>query len=278
MAKTGAKRKSEEKQGTAAVVLPDPVAPEVTGSPEALERFRGEALGLPADLVVPYRTDATRAYHNAVAAREVVLAARAAVDATGVQVKWSDVESLGDVGVALIQAAALVDGDGCTRGVLKALLTEAAPLRRSLLLSARALASQSLLPSDTVRAVHKGRGPQDAGRDLVVLAALFTEHAEKIRGKHPISAKELRRAAELGAEIATHARSAATPKDRKRVGEAKAAAELRDRVYTLLLRRFDTLGRAAGALWGLDAVNRVPPLHGAIKAKRPRVQAPQPTP
>ena len=270
MAKQVSKKKSGAKKDAAAVVLPDPLAPEVAGSPEALERYRGEALGLPAGDVVAYRTDATRAYHNAVAASEVVLAERAAVDATGVRVKWSDVESLGDVGVALIQAAALVEGDGRTRGVLKALLTEATPLRRSILLSARALAAQSLLPESAVKAVHKGRGPQDTGRDLVVLASLFTEHAEKIRGKHPISTKAIRRVAELGAEIATHVRSAATPKDRKRVGEAKTAAELRDRVYTLLLRRFDTLGRAAGALWGLDAVNRVPALHGAIKAKKAR--------
>lgn len=268
MPKKDTKSRSRASADDSVVVLPDPAATEVTGSPEALERYRGEALGLPPELVAAYRTDATRAYHNAVAARDVVLAERDAIDATGIRVKWSDVESLDDVALALIQAAALVEGDGRTRGVLKALLAEAAPLRRSMLLSARALAAQSLLPAGTVRAVHKGRGPQDTGRDLVVLAALFAEHAEKIRGKHPISAKELRRAAELGAEVVTHARSAATPKDRKRVGEAKAAADLRDRVYTLLLRRFDTLGRAAGARWGLDAVERVPPLHGAIKAKK----------
>lgn len=277
MAKQVSKKKSGKKQDAAAVVLPDPLAPEVAGSPEALERYRDEALGLPAGDVLPYRTDATRAYHNAMAARDVVLAARAEVDATGVRVKWADVESLGDVGVALIQAAALVEGDGRSRGVLRTLLTEAAPLRRSLLLSARALAAQSLLPEGVVKAVHKGRGPQDTGRDLVVLAALFTEHAEKIRGKHPISAKQLRRAAELGAAVATQARSAATPKDRKRVGEAKSAADLRDRVYTLLLRRFDTLGRAAGALWGLDAASRVPALNGAIKARKGRAKKPQPS-
>lgn len=249
--------------------LPDPKAPEVNGSPEALERHRAGALALAAEAVKTLAVDPSRAYHNAVAGRDAVLAARAAVEASGFGARWSEIETVDDLGLALIQADALVVGDGHVRGTLKPLVAEGAPLRRKLLSAARALAEHGLVPAETVKTIRAGRGTGDLGRDLIALAALFAAHERAIAGKHPIGPDQRAQAEQVGSKIVANTRTRATPRSRARVGEARAATELRDRLYTLLVARHDHLARAAGAVWGLSAAKHVPALGSNVRAKKP---------
>lgn len=268
MKKSPSKRTNGGKQGEERVILPAPGVDEVVGSPDALERARAAAFALPEERVLPYDVDASLAYHNAVKGRDAVLKARAAVEATGFNADWELIRSIGELGLALVHAHALVDGDGRTRGTLRALVTSAAPVRRKLLTAAVALAAQGLLPSDTVRSIKKGRGSRDLGADLLALTTLFRSHAAAIAGQHPVSAAQLQEAAELGTRITENSRGPRVKRERGRVGDARSAAELRDRVYTLLVHGHQHLAQTGGALWGLDVVKRIPSLRSGVRKKK----------
>jgi hypothetical protein len=153
------------------------------------------------------------------------------------------------------------------------LLAEATTLRAKLLTAAEALAASGLLPEAKVKKIRQGNGGIDRAKDCVELAALFKENADAIRGKSPVSAADVKRAAELGTQLLDVLKPKGSRRSAK-TKEQREAIEDRDRLGTLLVRRYDASRRAAGWFFGAKADELVPPI-GSIKRskKKPKTTA-----
>jgi hypothetical protein len=128
---------------------------------------------------------------------------------------------------------------------VKQLVTEGAPLKRTLLLQAEALADRKLVSADRVTAIRTGRGHLDLANDLVALSQLFREHWPIVSTRVAIiEERELDRAAELGTALleALGARTVT----RTEPNAQQQANDLRWRAFTLLAQTYDEI-RAAVA-------------------------------
>lgn len=145
-------------------------------------------------------------------------------------------------------------------------IKDATEARAILLAAANAAARAGLVPLAKVKKIQEGRGPIDVARDCVDLAALFTEHAEALRGKTPVTAADARRAGELGARLLGTLR----PKGKKaeRSPEQKDAGRDRDALGTLLSRTYAEVRRAAGWLFGDEADTIAPRLGSRSDARK----------
>ncbi|HEU4411496.1 MAG TPA: hypothetical protein VFS43_39995 [Polyangiaceae bacterium] len=232
---------------------------EAAGSEAEYERFLDAARALPKADVERLAVDPAVAYHNVKAGVEAVLAREADVrKLPGIDLR--ELRELPALCLGLSFAALQVDrsSDGQTR----VLLREASVLRRTLMAGAEALAAAGLLPAAAVTKIREGQGPSDLADDCVALAALYRKHAPSLRGKTAVTAADLKRAAELGTELRTRLK----PVRSRRPGESEA--ELRDRFWTLLARRYDRLWRAGAFVYGRREIDaRVPPL-GSVPGRK----------
>ncbi len=232
---------------------------EAAGSEAAYERFLDAARALPKADVERLAIDPAVAYHNVKAGVDAVLAREADVrKLPGIDLR--ELRELPPLCLGLSFAALQIDrnSDGQTR----ALLREAATLRRTLMTGAEALAAAGLLPAAAVAKIREGRGPLDQADDCVALSALFRKHAPALRGKTAVTAADTKRAAEVGTELRTRLK----PVRARRPGESEA--ELRDRFWTLLVRGYDKLWRAGAFVYGRREIDeRVPPL-GSVPGRK----------
>jgi hypothetical protein len=243
-------------------------APAVAGSEASLEKHRAAAEAIADGEVIPLRADAHLAYHNAVAGRDAVLAAKAPIEATGFRVEWELVRAIGEVAEAVIFADGRVDADPEVKGEVLVMLREARPLRALMLSEARtrALKHKALLPE--VRRIEKGRGAVDAVQDLIDLATFFTRN-KLARAGGAVTPADLKRAAELGAELLRRLKPKGAKRGSARSAEQQKAAALRDRLWTLLVRRYEHLECAGGAAWGRLLDEHIPSLQSRyVAAKR----------
>jgi hypothetical protein len=136
------------------------------------------------------------------------------------------------------------------------LTEEGAPLREGLLVGAEALAARGILDPVTVAEIRSGQGNLDMANDLVALSALFTVHAEAVKGKTAVTEAEVARAASLGPELL------AALGTRRRVGAAAArkSAERRARAFTLMVDAYDDCRRAVAYLrWKQGDADEIAP-------------------
>lgn len=245
----------------------------------AYEAFLGEAKALSPREVVVCRADVSLLYDNVRAGVEAVLAERATIKTSLPKLDLSRLALLPDLALALVYAAAQVDRGARSDGTTAALLKEMRPLREMLLSSAVALATAGVLPRREVDKIRRGTGPRDAAQDCVDLAALFRKHATTVKGKTAISRADLDRAAKIGSTLLTTLKPTRTKRVRT-PPEVAAAANVRDRLWTLLARDHDRLvRRPAFFLFGEAIVDaRAPALqaHRAALGKK-KAKTPQPT-
>jgi hypothetical protein len=253
-------------------VIPEPAgAPPITGSQADYERFLPEALKIPAKEVIPFRADASLAYLNVSVGLDALLARESEARA----LPKTDVDALKllpHMCLAVAFAGTQI-ADGAS-GEIGPKLARASVLRRRLFLAADALVDAGLLPSKPVEALHEGTGKIDMAGDCVGLAALFQQHAASLKGKTAVTAAELREAAELGTDLL--ARLKPRTARRGRSGDAKKAAEMRDRLWTLVKQGHGALWRACAYLYGPEEIEaRVPALqaHAATTSKRKKANA-----
>jgi hypothetical protein len=147
-----------------------------------------------------------------------------------------------------------------------ALLKEANEWRNTLLAVAEALAAAGLLSPAKIKKIRKGTGGIDRAKDCVDLAAILTENAAAIRGKNPLTAAQIKRAGEVGAELLNTLKPKGSPRQR-RSKEAREASKERDRLGTLLVQRYDLVRRAGAWFFGEQADDHVPPL-GSVRRRR----------
>lgn len=243
---------------------------ESAGSEAAFERLRAEAEAIPAERVIPFRADAVLAAHNAAAGLAVVTAQRDALakDPSAPRPDWKRLSAVVDIASALVFAVERASEDKRSNGSLSRDLKEAWELRQLLLGDARVQARKGVFKAGDVRRIERGSGSLDAAKDCIALAALYREHAAALRGRSAVTAAEVKRAAELGSDLTQRLKPKRMKRERTKTGEQLAAAQLRDRVWTLLVERYALIERLGGWLYGRDLDAHVPSLQGRVVAPK----------
>jgi hypothetical protein len=247
---------------------------DVTGSEEAFERFQAEAGALEGPLV-GFRADVRLAHYNAKRGVEALLERRAQIEKELPGISMSEVEAIPALALGAVYAASRVaQAQGADEPRISAMLGRARELRGLLLSSAESLGRAGLLAERAVEKIRQGRGAVDAAQDCVDLAALFRANAGKLRGKTPVSAANLAEASNAGSELLTMLKPKAARSAKGAGKELTAAVDMRDRFWTLLVRRYEKARRAGVWLWGEAEVDEhVPLLQSRVAAPRKPKQA-----
>lgn len=230
------------------------------------ERFLRQSSEIEPHEVIVCRADVNLALHNAVRGAQQVLAYEVRIQDELPKVDLSDFHSIDALAKSVEYAARQVDRHAPSKE-LRELIGRGRELRLILLTAAESLAAVGILEKHVVAKIRSGHGDIDAAGDCVELAALFSNHATAVRGKTPVNAALVKEAAEVGSTLLTLLRpkKSRTPTEVK--AEVREARELRDRLWTLLVRRHDRLRRVGAYLFGLNELDRyVPPLQSAKRA------------
>lgn len=218
------------------------------------------------------RADTQIVSQNLRATAENLTEAAAELAARGVVV---DAERLAATSaLALALASARVPRERRVSGA-QSLLREIAPLRRAFVADAARQVEKKRLDAAEVDPLLTSDGGVDQVRTLRALTALYHAHASTLTGHTTIDADDLRRAESLTDRALERLRMAAS--HRGVPGDARAAAaDLRNRFWTLAKRHHAWMECIAGAAWGSKLRTHVPPLEGGRRAARARAAAPVP--
>jgi hypothetical protein len=264
-AKTKAPAKAAE---ASAPALPPEPRPE-----EAFHQVIERARALPPDQVKDYRADAELALYNV---RFGLLSLLPFFPTLPEHLPKITVDALlgaRTLAAALVHADDRVGDKPLSPQQVESKLERLRLLRGAALEAAEMLANRGLLPAARVKKIRQGAGRHDAARDGVDLEQLFGEYRATVQNKHPLSDEELTELGALGHTLvqvfpppgATQKTASAEEKTRQQ------AAEVRNRIWTLLLADFVPL-RQAGHYFFLDEVDEhVPPLQSrrALATKPP---------
>ena len=262
-----AKHASKKTAGSAAPAdeIVDPVA---TGSQAEYGLFAPEAEAIAQAEVLPMRADLHLALLNVQTGVPAVLAEQARLS----KLPETDVEAIAalpSLVLATIYADTQIDRSA-PPSELQDLMARGRVLRKLLLTTAEGLAEAGVLSKSVVAGIRAGKGKLDSARDCIALSAVFTKDAATIRGKHPISAKQVQEAGEVGAKLVALLK---TKRARTAPAAKLPAAEMRDRLWTLVVQRYDALWRAGAYLFGRDGVEAKVPLLQANRGGRAKKPA-----
>ncbi|MBI5515298.1 MAG: hypothetical protein HY909_16085 [Deltaproteobacteria bacterium] len=147
-------------------------------------------------------------------------------------------------------------------GEVQRRLERVGPLRARVLSMAEVLVAQGYLDHGEVARIRAGTGRYDMAMDAVQLAMLFREHRAGLEGLHPFRAEDLATLYEDGAWLVDHLTPARTRRVQDPVRDP--ARDTRDRLWTLLLARYDWLRRVAYYFHGEAFEARVPRLQSMV--------------
>jgi hypothetical protein len=157
---------------------------------------------------------------------------------------------------AYAHALALPRDEGETN--LRALVSEATPLRERLLSGAEALAKFGLLDAKRVAAIRRGTGHLDTAQDLTALGALFRNAWPAVASKTPVARADVERAVRLGAillEALGQRRQGTDGSDDPREAEERLA-----KAYELFFRAYDACRHAVHYLrWHQGDADEIAP-------------------
>ncbi|WP_437616656.1 hypothetical protein WMF20_22295 [Sorangium sp. So ce834] len=220
------------------------------------QRFAPLAADLPERDVEVCRADVRIAFANVKRGVQAACADLARIRRALPELPLDDVLALPDLGRALIFAATRITAKPASSREIDAKLKIVIELREPMLTLAETLAKRGLLPKDLVAEIRAGSGKYDLASDGMALAHLYAEHAGALRGKHPFTQEELdqlREASEWLLDTLTP-EGARRPAAKQR-GEAE---KMRDRLWTLLVRRYADVRKIAYYFHG-DAFEDVTP-------------------
>jgi len=243
-------------------------------SEQILRRFAPLAKALPAGQVLPCRIDLKLALHNVQVGISNLQPATARLRKELSALPIAELMDSANLCAALLYA----DEQIAEQPSKAQNLTDLARLRQlrgPLLQIAEGLAALGLLPDKKVRAIRTGSGALDHARDGVALAELYRASAAALAGKHPFTPAYLDEIAELGERLTRDV----TPRGAKRkAAPGDTGVELRNRLYTLLVRRHADLRRAGYYLFGEAVADKVPGLQAGRVVHRVKKTAPAPAP
>src|SRR5579883_217410 len=227
-----------------------------------------EAKKLAAEDVLPFKADAALALHNVQVGVKAVQPFEARIAAELPAVDFAQIVTLPDLAQAVVGAALDVHRDQPAASTIDDLLARAYPVRKKLLSAARALADAEVLKEADVRAIEVGRGRIDAANDCVQLEKLFRANADAVKGKSAVTEADLVEAKTVGEQLQLLLHPKRASHDRPTPEAVAAAADLRDRLWTLLVQRYDRLWRVGAWLFGHQVDEKVPPLQSRVAAPR----------
>ncbi len=228
------------------------------------------AQALPAEAILPYRLDVDLALANVKTAMTYFTTIESTVPSYLPKEDLAALQSISELALAVKYAAIQVEQEIPSESEVSQKTAVGWSLRSILLSVAKGLAAAGLLPADQVAAIATGRGPRDMAEDAVQLAGLFQAHAATIAGKHAVTTDQVEQAAALGAFLLQHLRPKNAPAE-KGVGHS-ALIDARNRLATLLSRRYARLQAVAHYLAGADWEDHVPALMSrTIKKSAPKV-------
>lgn len=232
------------------------------------ERFLPTAKAIPAEKIILCRADVALAHRNVAMGVGSVLALEDVVRRELPFVDIAHIRSLPELSIGVVYAATQVDRFLPSKE-LTSLLSRARDLRSLLLMAAEALAQAKLFDAHVVAKIRAGRGDIDAAKDCIELAALFTKHADALRGKTHISRAQVKEAAAVGADLIALLKPSKLKLPKQVQQEVAEARDHRDRLWTLLDERHDTLRRVGAYLFGLRSLDsKVPTLQMRVFVKR----------
>ncbi|AGP36413.1 hypothetical protein BE04_05055 [Sorangium cellulosum] len=151
-------------------------------------------------------------------------------------------------------------------------LAEISGPREELLTQAEIFARRGLLDRERVAQIRAGSGKYDAARDGMELAALFTAHAEALKGLHPFTREEIEelgRTSEWLLENLTPTGARAEAKRR----EKGPAEDARDRLWTLIVQRYAHVRKIGHYFHGDDFEQITPRLLSRAHAAKAGAEA-----
>jgi hypothetical protein len=237
--------------------------PEVEGSEQEYRRFLPAAEAVAAAEVKAFRADASLAHHNALEGVKNVFEHEATLRKDLPHEDLDALRSVPSLCLAVSFAALKVDGTPEAASTTREDLRAARGLRRKLLKGFDALTEAGFFTAKEHAAIVAGRGPIDVADDCVQLASKLRAKWPEIRTKTAITAAEIARAAELGTSLYARFKSARAKTSRARTGDAAAAADVRDRLWTLALTRSDRLWSVGALLFGRAVDDYVPSLQSS---------------
>ncbi len=245
---------------------------------QCFELFIAEARGVAADEVVVFRGDASLALSNVRIGLDNLAPHLSDAPSHLPRVNVDDVTSAADVARAVVYAGMLVPTGPATNDEIRVRLKRMLPKRAQVLGIVRTLVERKTLPERTLSGVGAKRGPRAMAQDAVRLADALSAHAAAIQGMHPFSVAEIDQLRDDG-EWLLEALRPVQAKRRKAARDNTPAGD-RDRLWTLLHRRHETLRKVAYYFHGdaFDAV--VPPLQSRVKVQLAdeEIDAPAPAP
>lgn len=218
-------------------------AEELVFGHDALERYREQAMAIPRDRVVPLRVVLESVIYNIRIGTNAVLAERERIAR---ELPAFDLARAGRLH-AITQAVRFMAHRARTFDAGRTERQQAlvATVKSSHRLIFRALqfaVGLGLIPSAEVKNLGSSRNQAKLSHALEGCLAVFKKYAHALTGNVTVSAATLRSAS----ESATNLLQMLTPKGAKHEDPRAAEAELRDRVFTLMLQEYEPV-RAAGA-------------------------------
>ncbi len=215
--------------------------------------------------ILPMRADLPLVLINVTRGVAVVLTQRDEIGKALPGVNITELEELPSLVHATIFANLAVDRS-LPASQIPAILPRARTLRGLMLKFADGLADAGLLPRPKVDGIAAGSGPIDTAMDCIELSSLYLHYASNIAGKHPITDDQVREAGEIGKTLLGLLKPGRARLD---ASSPAPGADLRNRFWTLVVRRYDVLARVGAFLFGVEAVNaKVPPLLAARRKGR----------
>lgn len=236
---------------------------EVKEAQEAYRRFLGEAQALAASELIPFRADAMLALANAKQSTTKVLARQSELTGKFSKEELQAIAETPSVAMAVVVAQQKIEQLTGSTGEFARVLKRAAQLRELHLLAAEANAVAGNIPAGPVEKIKKGSGHTDLAKDCIALAELYETYASDLDNKTP-STKELRiEMSEAGTRLLFLIKTEGTPQSKPE--DISNAQSIRDRLWTILDKRYDLLASAAVRLAGRrGAEDLVPPLQSRV--------------
>lgn len=240
-------------------VLPEEQPVESTAqSAAAYDRWIAKARALPAAEVADWRGSPSLLRANAKLAGAAVVAEKAAIAAQMPYLDWQAIESFGDLGEAVYEA--FVRADRTANAVAlpyEAHHAQVGKDRKKVMALLQLLVAEDQIGQAEYSAIAAGTGARDAAEDVVAGYALLGNCAAAAGKFEPaVAAAAVTRANAFLDRLRPATRKGGYAK----AGAEAEAADVRDRMFTLALRAYEAVFKAAACRWGTKWSDHVPAL------------------
>lgn len=241
---------------------------------KAFDKHITAARALPTSDVLAFRLDIDLAVVNVNTGIKVIQAHANDIPSHLPKEDLPSLMSLDELAAALKYGALRVETHVPQPSAMRGKMARARELRHQAMPVAKGLAANGALPQAELDPILTGHGQFDTAEDCVSLATLFRKHQATIAGKHPLTTAQIDEMAEVGAWLLTHLRPSDAPAP---IREAPSTAtDDRNRLATLLIRRYARLQAVAHYFYENDWLDRAPPL--GSRSVKPTPAAPPVTP